>query len=57
MTWFLWTILVLMALSVLGNLIWLASGDFPPRKPKEAAIDVCINVALVVWAVVLLGRA
>lgn len=56
MTWFLLTVIVVMALGVVGKLMWLASGVFPVRTPKEEAVDVFISVAFVVWAVVLLVR-
>jgi hypothetical protein len=57
MQWFLWTIAILLSITVAAKLIWLATGNFPQRKPREEAWDVAINGALVAWAVVLLLRA
>lgn len=57
MTLFLWTLIALLALSILGKLAWLATGKFPQRRPGAEALDVCCNTALIVWAAVLLAGA
>jgi len=57
MTAFLWTLIVLTALSCVGKLYWLATGTMPPRNPGVEALDVFINACMIVWAVVLLVRA
>jgi len=57
MSWFLWVLIALLTLTGCGKLLWLVSGNLPPRKPAEEAIDVLVNAALVVWAAVLLARA
>lgn len=56
MTIFLWTMLVLIALSVIGNLSWLVSREFPLRTAQKAAIDVAVNVCILAWIVVLLSK-
>ena len=54
MTAFLWFFIVMTALSVVGKLRWLATGDFPRRTAKEQAFDVFAQSALIAWAVWLL---
>jgi len=46
--------IVLFVLSSAGKIIWLVTGDFPPRKPSQEAFDVAINAILAAWALVLL---
>ena len=55
MTAFLWTMIVLMALMVIGKLIWLAEGKIPERNPKHLAVDIVLDAALIVWASILLA--
>lgn len=57
MTLFLWVMISLFALNAGGKLIWLATRKFPERNSKTEAIDVVVNVAFIVWAVVLLVTA
>lgn len=52
---FLLTFLVLAALSVIGRAIWLARGEFPRRTPRETAMDLIFDVAMICWAVFLLA--
>lgn len=54
MTTFLWTLIALLSLEVVGKLYWLGSGDLPERTPAVIALDVIGCVALIVWAVYLL---
>lgn len=56
MTTFLWAMIVLCGLGVVGKLLWLATGRLPPRTPFQEAADVAFNAAVVVWAAVLLAR-
>lgn len=57
MTLFLWVLIALLALSVVGKLVWLATGHMPPRNPRAEAFDVLVNAALIAWAVALLVKA
>ena len=50
---FLWVIIFVLAMSCVGKLIMVATGDFPKRTPMSETIDIVINAALLVWAVVL----
>lgn len=51
---FLWVMLCIFLLSCMAKLMWLATGELPVRKPRDEAIDVVINFAVVVWASILL---
>lgn len=51
---FLWTVIAILSVEALGKLYWLATGEFPDRKPAVIAFDVIACVALLIWAVVLL---
>ncbi|MDR3004072.1 MAG: hypothetical protein LBV14_07535 [Acidovorax sp.] len=51
---FLWTFLILEALSVAGRLMWLAKGHFPERTPAQAAVDSVAGVFFCAWAACLL---
>lgn len=57
MTAFLWTLIVLLALTSIGKLVMLATGNLKPRTPGAEAFDVACNAALLVWAAVLLVGA
>jgi uncharacterized membrane protein len=54
MTLFLWVLIVGFAASAISKLIMLATGKFAPRRPTFEAVDVAINVCLLVWAARLL---
>lgn len=54
MSGFLMLVIGLCAASMLGKLVWLASGKFPERRPAYEAVDVLINGALAAWGLVLL---
>ena len=55
MKWYLGTLITLFALETFGKLARLASGNFEPVKPYHEAIDVAINLALMVWGAILLA--
>jgi hypothetical protein len=54
---FVWVVFVILGISTLGKLYWLARGHAPPRVLWQEAIDVAIQGAVVAWAVVLLLRS
>jgi heme/copper-type cytochrome/quinol oxidase subunit 1 len=54
MEYFLYTIIILFGLSVLGKVTWIANDDFPERKRKTEVWDVLITSMLIVWAISLL---
>jgi hypothetical protein len=54
---YIWTIAVFTVLSMLGRLVWLAKGQFPPRSRGMEAANVATDLALVIWAAVLLANA
>ncbi len=54
MNGYLWTMLILLSLSVFGKLYMLGTGDFDKRTPKGEALDVLINGVVIVWTAVLL---
>ena len=57
MSAFLWTVDFVLVFSITGKLIWLAKGEFPRRTPTSEAADVSFNLALLVWAAVLIARS
>ncbi len=58
MSAFVWTLIVFMALSAIGKLVWLSRGHAPARKLWQEAVDVAINAALIAWGlVVVIGGA
>ncbi len=42
-------------LTSIVNLVWLAKGEFPEKKPWESAVDAALNFFLAMWVVILLG--
>lgn len=56
MTLFIWVIGVLIALITIGKLMWFVEYDFPKRTPKTEAMDIVINIALLIWIAVLLSK-
>ena len=56
MEWFLLTLIVVLARSIAGKLIWLATGNFPERRASTEAWGVVVMSILVVWAVILLPK-
>jgi len=54
---FLWTMVILLAVTCIGKLIALAKRDLPPRTPAGEALDVAMNAGLMIWAAVLLASA
>lgn len=54
---FLWTMLVAFSLDVVARIIWLATGDYPPRTPRTIALDLAINIVCTMWVVLLLARS
>ena len=54
MNTFVWVIGTILALSCVGKLAWLATGNFPERKASIEAWEIGINFALLVWAAILL---
>lgn len=57
MTAFLWTMSFFLVMSFTYKVVWLASKDREPRSPKTTAADTITEVAMLVWAIVLLvGR-
>jgi hypothetical protein len=53
---FVWTIAALTLVGVLGRLIWLAKGQFPPRSRGVEAANVAVNIGLLIWAVAVLAN-
>jgi hypothetical protein len=53
---FLWAMVVVLAASSVGKLVWIATGKFPQRTPVLETWDVAVNVVLLIWACVLLAR-
>lgn len=51
-----WVMIVMFALGAIVKLCWLGSGNYPERKPFEAAADVVVNIAFLVWAILLLFK-
>ncbi len=50
-----WTVAALLALSLIGKILYLATGDYPRKTTKEAeALDVVINFGLVNWWLILI---
>lgn len=56
MTLYLWTMAVLLLLTVAGKLIWLATGEPPARTRKTEAADAFLNGALLLWTIVILVK-
>ena len=57
MTAFLWTMIVMLALTCAGKLTMLASGTMKPRTPAGEAIDVFVDFVVIAWAASLLAGA
>lgn len=55
MTVFLWALIAMSALSAAGQLIWLVRGEVVQKSPAMVAVDLALNVMLIVWAAVLLA--
>lgn len=53
---YLWTLTFLLTFSTIGRLIWLGKGEFPARTTKDTAMDVAIDIVLIVWGVALIFR-
>ena len=51
---YLWTILVLEALSVIGRLTWIARGRMPERTVGMTAIDAVVGTLFCAWTAYLL---
>jgi len=56
MTIYLWTISVLLLLSAITKLSWLAKGSLPSRSPFYEALDVVVNFGFVLWAAFILAE-
>ena len=56
---FLWTMIGLWVVEVMGRLIWLSDSTGYPRKTSQStdAAGVLVTMAFIVWAAVLLSRA
>ena len=53
---FVWTMVVLFAIEIVGKASMIQSGNLI-RKPSHMVIDIAISLCLVVWAAWLLGNA
>ena len=51
---FIWTMVVIYALEIIGKASMIQSGNLI-RKPSHMLIDIAIAVGLIVWAAWLLG--
>lgn len=51
---FLWCILIILGISVLSKLYYLAEGTFPERDNFQEATYVVIQGAIITWDIVLL---
>lgn len=56
MTLFILTVGIAIAVSTIGKLMWFVDNDFPCRTPKNEAMDIVINIALLIWIAVLLSK-
>ncbi len=54
MEYFIYTIIVLISMTTLGKVVWIANGIFPVRTQRAEVWDVFINLLLIVWAIILL---
>lgn len=54
MNYFLYVVIVLFALSVIGKISWVASDSYPERTRKSEVWDIALSTALLVWAINLL---
>lgn len=50
---YLWTMVVLQSINIIGSLIWLVRGKFPDRTANGVAIGTVVSVAFLVWAFIL----
>ena len=57
MSTFLWSMLFLFGLAVIGQLCMLGSGEYPPRTSVSVALDCAINTGVLVWIAILLRGA
>ena len=54
MSYFLYAIIILLTMSVIGKISWIADDDYPKRSRKMEVWDVALNSLLIIWAVNLL---
>jgi hypothetical protein len=55
MTYFVWFMLGMGVLDVLGRLVRIAKDDYPQRSRVTECVNVFANAAIVVWAVYLIA--
>lgn len=55
MTTFLYAMLGMLTIDIIGRLTWLATGTYPIRTPVVTAWDLAINVGFAGWAIYLLA--
>lgn len=55
MEMFVWVVAGITALETLGKVVFLASGNLPPRTSLGEVIDVVFGVTLLMWAAAVLS--
>jgi hypothetical protein len=51
---FMWAMVALVSLESLGWLAAMAMNDYPKRTGTHAAVNVLVNVGILIWALVIL---
>lgn len=52
----LFIIITVLAVSAIGKLMWLSRGHLPLRRARDEAMDIGMNVVVIVWSVILLHQ-
>lgn len=55
MKFFLWAMLVVFAVDIAGRIIWMSTGNYPPRTPEQVGWDLAFNIGFAAWVVYLLA--
>jgi hypothetical protein len=55
---FIWTVIVILALEIIGKALMLKDGDhLKPRSPGMMCADIAAGVMLITWGAFVLGAA
>jgi hypothetical protein len=57
MTAFIYVISIILVLSIIARIIGLSTGLIPQRTPRDVGWDLVGDIALLVWAIVLLTQS
>lgn len=57
MSAFIWVVLVFAGIEIFGKLCLLATDKWTKPSKLVQVVDICLNVAMMTWAVVLLAKA